>query len=297
MRAAEWGFLLLSSHLGDPLRKPLTAPQLRKLALRMQVLERTTEDRDLDSSDLKRMGYSAEEANRILSLLAEERLLQNYLKSGEMAGCRPITRISEGYPLLLRKRLGLDSPGCLWVKGDASLLLQPAVALVGSRDLREENRAFAEEVGRQAALQSYVLVSGNARGADRRAQDACLEAGGKVISVVADELYKQPQQENVLYASEDGFGESFSSIRALSRNRVIHALGVKTFVAQCSEGKGGTWSGTVKNLRGGWSAVFAFRDGSAAMIQLEQMGASLIGMEELESFYDLQKTDMNFLDR
>ena len=142
-----------------------------------------------------------------------------------------------------------------------------------------------------------MLVSGNARGADRTAQAACLEAGGKVISVVADELYKQPLQENVLYVSEDGFGESFSSIRALSRNCVIHALGVKTFVAQCSEGKGGTWSGTVKNLRNGWSDVFAFRDGSVAMIQLEQMGASMIGMEELESFYDLRITDMNFLDR
>ena len=297
MRAAERGFLLLSSHLGDPLRKPLTAPQLRNLFLRMQTLERTTEERELDLQDLKRIGCSSEEANRILLLLEEEKLLREYLKGAEQFGCMPVTRVSEDYPLLLRKRLGLDSPGCLWVKGDASLLLQPAVALVGSRDLREENRRFAWEVGRQAALQGYVLVSGNARGADRTAQDACLEAGGKVISVVADELYKQPLQENVLYVSEDGFGESFSSIRALSRNRVIHALGVKTFVAQCSEGKGGTWSGTVKNLRNGWSDVFAFRDGSVAMIQLEQMGASMIGMEELESFYDLQKTDMNFLDR
>ena len=38
MRAAECGFLLLSSHLGDPLRKPLSAPQLRNLALRVREL-------------------------------------------------------------------------------------------------------------------------------------------------------------------------------------------------------------------------------------------------------------------
>lgn len=297
MRAAERGFLLLSSHLGDPLRKPLTAPQLRKLALRMQVLERTTEERELDLQDLKRVGYSPEEANRILLLLEEEKLLREYLKSAEQFGCVPVTRVSEDYPLLLRKRLGLDSPGCLWVKGDASLLLQPAVALVGSRDLREENRRFAREVGHQAALQGYVLVSGNARGADRTAQDACLEAGGKVISVVADELYKQPQQENVLYVSEDGFGESFSSVRALSRNRVIHALGVKTFVAQCSLKKGGTWSGTEKNLRNGWSDVYVFADGSEATVLLEQLGANGIGMEALGSFYDLPTVDRLDLDR
>ena len=111
----------------------------------------------------------------------------------------PITRVSDGYPLLLRKRLGLDSPGSLWIKGDASLLSQPAVSLVGSRDLNEPNREFAREVGRQAALQGYVLISGNARGADRTAQESCLNAGGRVISVVADELNKHPERENLIY--------------------------------------------------------------------------------------------------
>ena len=297
MRAAECGFLLLSSHLGDPLRKPLSAPQLRNLALRVRELEKDTLDRDLNMQDLKRMGYAAEVAEHILMLLAQEKLLQNYLKSGEMSGCIPITRVSERYPLLLRKRLGLDSPGCLWVKGDISLLQQPAVALVGSRDLREENRRFAREAGHQAALQGYVLVSGNARGADRAAQEACLEAGGQVISVVADELYKQPQHENVLYISEDGFGEAFSTVRALSRNRIIHALSVKTFVAQSAAEKGGTWSGTVKNLRSGWSDVYAFSDGSEAMGLLEQLGANLIGIKDLESFFDLQRADQNLFDR
>ena len=297
MRAAERGFLLLSSHLGDAQRKPLTAAQLRNLALRMQTMGKNTEDRDLSASDLKAIGYSADMAEHILSLLAEENRLREYLKRAQLCGCVPVTRVSEGYPLLLRKRLGLDSPGCLWVKGDATLLQQPAVALVGSRDLKEENRAFAREVGKQAALQGYVLISGNARGADRCAQDSCLAAGGQVISVVADELYRQKEQENVLYVSEDGFEDGFSSIRALSRNRVIHALGVKTFVAQCDLKKGGTWSGTEKNLRNGWSDVYAFRDGTEAVQLLEQMGANLIGMKDLESFFDLQSADNNLFDR
>ena len=297
MRAAERGFLLLSSHLGDPARRPLTPPQLRKLATRMQIPEWAAEERELNVSDLKQIGYTTPEAERILSLLAGEKQLREYLKHGEEYGCRPVTRVGESYPLLLRKRLGLDSPGCLWVKGDAALLQQPAVSLVGSRDLREENREFAREVGRQAAIQGYVLVSGNARGADRTAQESCLEAGGKVISVVADQLYRQPERENMLFVSEDGFGEAFSTLRALSRNRVIHGLGLKTFVAQCGAEKGGTWSGTVKNLRSGWSDVYAFRDGSDGMLMLEQLGANLIAMDDLQSFFDLQCRPKNLFDR
>ena len=297
MRAAERGFLLLSSHLGDAERKPLTVPQLRTLARRVKESECMDAARELNPKDLIALGYGREMAERIVLLLSQERLLDVYLRSAQEFGCFPISRVSDAYPLLLRCRLGLDSPGCMWFKGDASLLTQPTVSLVGSRDLREENRKFAVEVGRQAALQGYVLVSGNARGADRTAQDACLAAGGQVISVVADELHKQPMQQNVLYVSEDGYCEAFSAQRALSRNRVIHALGLKTFVAQSSLKTGGTWDGTVKNLRSRWSDVYGFNDSSEAMKLLGQMGAALIGMDDLASFYDLPRSEESLFDR
>lgn len=297
MKAGERGFLLLSSHLGDPERRPLTTAQLRTLASRVQASQRPDADRDLAPEDLIALGYSREMAQSVYLLLSQERLLDEYLKQGISCGCTPVTRVSDDYPLLLRKRLGLDSPGCLWCKGDVTLLKQPAVALVGSRDLSERNRAFAAEVGRQAACQGYVLVSGNARGADRTAQESCLAAGGQVISVVADELHKQPIRKNVLYVSEDGFAEAFSAQRALSRNRIIHALGLKTFVAQSSLKMGGTWDGTVKNLRNRWSDVYCFHDGSEAMRLLEQMGANLVDLDALASFYDLQKKEENLFDR
>lgn len=287
MNARERGFLLLSSHLGEPRRKPLTTAQLRTLADRVQNTQMSGPERDLEPTDLIALGYGPEMAKRIWQLLREEDVLDYYLRKGEVLGCMPITRVSENYPLHLRRRLGLDSPACLWARGDVSLLRQPMVALVGSRELREENWRFAAEVGRQASLQGYVLVSGNARGADRTAQESCLAAGGKVISVVADELWKQPLRENVLYLSEDDFEEAFSAQRALSRNRVIHALGIVTFVAQASVHTGGTWDGTVRNLQHQWSDVYGFDDGSEAMTELSQMGLELIGMEKLTDFYDL----------
>ena len=168
MTGPERGFLLLSSHLGESGRKPLSTAQLRILADRVRNMNQPDAERELEASDLIALGYGRDMACRIVGLLSEEDVLDYYLHKGDVLGCKPITRVSENYPLHLRKRLGLDSPGVLWARGDISLLDQPMVALVGSRELREENWRFAAEVGRQAALQAYVLVSGNARGADRR---------------------------------------------------------------------------------------------------------------------------------
>ena len=199
MTGAEKGFLLLSSHLGNPERKPLTTAQLRTLADRMRSAPRFPEDRDLEIRDLTALGYGRDMAQRILALLDEEELLEYYLSKGLRQGCIPITRVSECYPVILRQRLGLDSPGCLWVKGDPSILNTPAISLVGSRDLHPQNEQFAEEVGRMAAQYNLVLISGNARGADSAAQKGCLRAGGSVISIVADDLSRKKSMEHILY--------------------------------------------------------------------------------------------------
>ena len=297
MNPRERGFALLASHLGDPHRRPLTAPQLRVLAQRVEQMEVQEPDRELNVEDLRALGYGHEMASRIVSLLGDEDVLDYYLSRGRRAGCVSVTRVSAEYPLLMRRNLGLDSTGILWAKGDLSLLNTPAVALVGSRDLKAENRRFAEEVGRQAALQGLTLVSGNARGADRTAQEAALEAGGTVISVVADELAKQPIRENMLYLSEDGFEEPFSAIRALSRNRCIHAMVWRTFVAQTGSGTGGTWDGTVKNLRAGWSDVYCFRDGSEGAENLHRMGAVDISIDDLSDLGTLPEREKSLFDR
>ncbi len=287
MRGAERGFLLLSSCLGDPMRKPLSTAQMRILSDRAWKLEFPMEERELEIADLIALGYGRQMAARILKLLSEGVVLDHYLQIARRKDCVPLTRISQGYPLVLRQRLALESPGVLWAKGDLELLNNPKIALVGSRDLMEENAAFAREVGRQAALQGYTLVSGNARGADRTAQDACLEAGGCVIVVVADSLAQQKEQERVLYLSEEDYDQEFSAQRALSRNRIIHALGEMTFVAQSSYQTGGTWDGTVRNLRGQWSNVYCFQDGSVVAQQLCQMGASPVSLQDLQYFCKL----------
>jgi predicted Rossmann fold nucleotide-binding protein DprA/Smf involved in DNA uptake len=296
LKAAEAGFLLLTSRLGDPDRKNLTVAQFRTLTARVRTADISRENRDLTAHDLVQLGYSTEMATRILSLLADTQQLEYYLAKGRRSGCVPVTRAGERYPIAVRKRLGEDSPGCLWAKGDLSLLEKPCISLVGSRDLRPENRIFAQTVGLQAAKQGYTLVSGNARGADKTAQEACLAAGGSVICVVADQLELHRTKDRVLYLSEDAFDEAFSAQRALSRNRVIHCFGAVTLVAQTSDHKGGTWSGTLQNLHRCWSKVCCFRDGSQAADELLQQGAVAVNLEDLEDLNALLSGSTSLFD-
>lgn len=295
LNAGEYGFLLLTSNLGNPGRKPLTGHQFWELMERSDYIRYRDISRDVDVYDFTSIGYSPKFAQHIMDLLHDEELLGWYLIQAGKRKIVPITRATKTYPLAIRKRLGGECPGVLWARGDLGILDTPAVSLVGSRELRQENRAFAEEAGRQAALQGLTLVSGNARGADKTAQNACLQAGGRVISIVADSLVNHRPGKNMLYISENSFDEEFSSQRALSRNRCIHALGQITVVAQSDLGRGGTWDGTVKNLRHGWSPVVCFRDGSEASRELEQRGATLIGMEELKDFGNLAEKTLSFL--
>lgn len=295
MNIREQGFLLLTGYLGDPERRPLTISQFRKLATMVKTMEVPTQERELTAVDLQALGCSSAFARRVVNLLAQEEQLRWYLKSGSRCGCEPMTRLSEQYPDRLRKVLGFDAPGTLWTKGDRNILSTPTISVVGSRELNPMNLTFAAELGRQAALQGYTLVSGNARGADRAAQEACLQHGGKVISVVADALNRLPNQERILYISEEGFDLPFTAIRALQRNRIIHSLSEKTFVVQCTKGKGGTWSGTKDNLHHNYSQVYCFDDNSDACRELICMGAVSVDIHALENIAGILPGTVSFL--
>ena len=285
MNSREKGFLLLTSHLGDSHRRPLTVPQLRELERCVLRSERQNSHTDLHREDLLALGCNEDLAVKVVELLSDLPLLHSYLKKGNAVGCIPLSRVTHGYPPRVRKILDLDAPGCIWLKGNTNLLNKPAVALVGSRRLSYENEGFARKVGMMAANYGLVLISGNARGADCIAQTSCLAAGGNVISVVADTLFDKRPTDHMLYISEDGFDLPFTNQRALSRNRLIHCMATNVFVAQCSNGTGGTWDGTCRNLRGHWSTVYCMADGSSAAVKLYRMGANPKRIVELDETF------------
>lgn len=272
MRPAEEGLLLLCCRLGDE-AAPLTMAEYRELSRRVLQSGQADPDEELTSDHLRALGYDAPMCVQILTLLDRKAQLDRYL--GAHPEITVLTRISAGFPRRLR-RLGDHCPPALFLKGDLSLLQRPCIALVGSRRIAPPNRAFAEAVGKQAALEGYVLVSGGAVGADRTAQEACLRSGGSVICVVPDALTNYPRRADVLYCSDEGYEFTFSAARALRRNGIIHGLGEKTFVAQSGFGRGGTWAGTTDNLRRGLSEVYVFSDGSEAAARFQADGATLL---------------------
>ena len=282
MTPAEEGLLLLCCRLEEDWQ-PLTLSQCKALRKRVHESRRPDDpDRTLRTEDLEAIGCSRAEAERILEILSRQDWLRKREAYWTKRGVEICTRLSEDYPPRLRERLGDDAPAALFLLGDRSLLLRPAIALVGSRDLREEGRVFAEAVGRLAARSGHVLVSGNARGADQVAQEACLQAGGAVISVVADRLLRHPIRRGILYVSEDGPDLPFSAGRALRRNRLIHTMGIMTFAAQIRYGTGGTWDGSLHNLQHGLSTLYVPKDGTPASAELCRRGALPITAAELD---------------
>ena len=294
MNPREAGFLLLGSCLGDPARRPLTPPQLQRLAARVRLhpIPGAGEE-ELTPAHLFKLGCSHSEAEHIVSLLSETDRLSAYLDRAGALGLQCLTRANPRYPRRLMRALGDRAPSVLWFDGNLDLLQRTGLSLVGSRELRPENRAFAQAAGLQMARQGYVLVSGGARGADAAAQASCLTGGGQVISVLPGPL-TGASHRNLLLCCEDSFDLPFSPARALSRNRLIHILGEKTLVAQAAFGSGGTWAGATENLRRGWSPVFCFTDGSPGAKALLERGATGVTISQLTDFSSLQPAQTVF---
>jgi hypothetical protein len=122
-----------------------------------------------------------------------------------------------------------------------------------------------------------------------------LEAGGCVISVVADSLQKQELRERVLYLSLDDFDQEFSAHRALHRNHVIHAMASLAIAAQCTLGKGGTWDGILVNLKNGWNPVYIYADGSKAAEELQNRGVQPVTAEDIRNIAALTLQSPNFM--
>lgn len=275
MSAAARGWLLLCADLADGAR-PLTSAQLRELRLHLRRSERRTDDPDrpLRVEDLRLAGLDEEGAARVLALLERETALDAYLESARIFGIRPLTLADPEYPARLRRRLGLDAPPVLFCRGNLGLLSRPTVSLTGSRVLDEASEAFATAVGRLAAKEGKVLVSGNAVGADCAAQSACLQSGGAIVAVVPGELENcVPKTDRELYLCQTGWHLPFTVWRALERNRLIYALSGHALIAR-SGVRGGTFSGASDALARGLCPVSVRDDGSAGSRALIALGAS-----------------------
>lgn len=255
--------LLLCAHLGA--EKAITGSTFRRLEAALSVLGPGKGDPAgaLTEDDLTRLGLSRADAAAILSRLERKEALELHLEQLWRRNITPLVRISPEYPQRLRTVLRQQAPLLLYCAGALGLFQTECVSLVGARQLRRPGRQFSEALGRSAAGEGLTYVSGGAAGADSVGLEAAMEAGGQAIVFVADSLTRRMTQlkkwletGRLLLVSEHGFDQPFSAQRAYSRNRLIHAMGRKVFVAQAEYGSGGTWNGVMENVRNDWSPVW-----------------------------------------
>jgi DNA processing protein len=113
--------------------------------------------------------------------IAEPDEIWRELERSSALGVRFVVASDPEYPPLLQE---IDSaPPIIAVRGAASILSRPCVAIVGSRNASAAGLTFAERLAQGLARENYVIVSGLARGVDHAAHRASIETGA--IAVLA----------------------------------------------------------------------------------------------------------------
>lgn len=184
------------------------------------------------------------------AFMAEELLAQ---------GFQMIPINAKEYSKTLQKNLKLkQSPPLLYVKGNAKLLNEPTVAVVGSRDASERALQFADAIAKKCAAQFKVVVSGFAKGVDKQALDSSIKYIGHSIIVLPQGIltfgagikkyYPQIVEGDVLVLSTFFPKAGWDAGLAMARNVYIYGLAEEIYVAE-SDDKGGTWTGVMDGLK------------------------------------------------
>ena len=254
--------LLLTAPLiagrGSSSSELLTSGEYKRLARHLREIQRKPADLvSPDASELLRVCEPVIEVARLQRLLGRGFLLSQVIERWQARAIWVISRADDQYPRRLKARLREDSPAVLYGCGDIGLLDSGGMAVVGSRHVDELLIDYTLAVGRLAARARRTLVSGGARGIDQAAMRGALEAGGKVIGVLADSLEKTTMnRENrnlllngqlVLISPYDP-GAGFNVGNAMQRNKLISALADASLVVSSDLNKGGTWTGAVEQL-------------------------------------------------
>ena len=237
-------------------------------------------------------------ANRIAGLMGRATAMAFELDRLEQSGIKTLTVFDEHYPQQWLARLGAKAPPVLHAAGALELLDNPALGVVGSRDVSEAGGEVAKQVARLASRRGLPLVSGGARGVDQLAMDAAFEAGGAVVGILAESLsrkLKRPDVRRAVYADSTAMctpyspDAPFSAGNAMGRNKLIYAQAALTVVVASDVDTGGTWSGATEALKHGYGPVAVWRgDGEGPGNQpLQQRGATPVSsLDDIESLLD-----------
>ena len=142
-----------------------------------------------------------------------------------------------------------DPPVVLYVLGDIDCLNEePAIAVVGTRQMTDYGRRMATAIGGGLAEGGAVVVSGMAHGIDSAAHIACMENGGKTIAVqgcgigsvypAENEYLKAMIVRNGAVISEFAPDAEPQSSFFLIRNRLVSGLSLGVCVVEAAARSG-----------------------------------------------------------
>ena len=168
-----------------------------------------------------------------------------------------ITRSDQSYPIKLKQNLQHLAPVIIYGVGNIELLEKGGLAIVGSRDINEEEVEYTRKVGKVCASEGINVISGGAKGIDREAMLGTLEVGGTAVGILADSLNKASvsrryrdsiRTDKLTLVSTYDPDVGFNVGNAMGRNKYIYALSDYALVVGSSLNKGGTWAGATEVL-------------------------------------------------
>lgn len=137
-----------------------------------------------------------------------------------------------------------DPPPFLYAKGNLSLLNQPSIAIVGSRNASVQGEKNAEAFAHDLCAYGLCIISGLALGIDGAAHRGALKAKGATIAVVGtglDIVYPAKHRhlahqivESGLIISEFALGTPSKPQNFPKRNRIISGLSLGCLVVEAN---------------------------------------------------------------
>lgn len=172
-----------------------------------------------------------------------------YLNALQEEGIDCIFYHDDAYPSLLKEVY--DPPALLYVKGNKTLLHEPIIAIVGSRQATAYTAYALRQFVPPIVQKGYVIVSGVAKGADRMAHEEAIASGGATIGVLGHGYnYCYPKQneklmeelaKNHLLVTEYPPFQRPQRWTFPKRNRIIAGVSESVIVTE-AEKKSGTMS-------------------------------------------------------
>jgi DNA processing protein len=164
----------------------------------------------------------------------------------EASGCTLLASTDPAYPELLRRLP--DAPAVLYVRGNAQALLEPQIAMVGSRNPTAGGRATAREFATAFARLGLTITSGLALGIDSACHEGALAGGGMTVAVLGCGLDRVYPKENSALAERvaasgaviSEFPPGTAALREHfpQRNRIIAGLAHGTVVVEAARRSG-----------------------------------------------------------